>query len=84
MPRRPPEPTSPRLKSQTRPSVAPETCLTTEQIDRWADVIADGRDDFPDGLPSPSRERLLTAVRERLRSRLVHLIARAIAARLRR
>jgi hypothetical protein len=60
------------------------TGLSDEQVGRWADVIADGRDDFPDGLPSPGRERLLAAVRERLRGRLVRLIARAIAARLHR
>ena len=83
MPRRPPPTTSPRLKSQTPPPGSAETCLTPEQADRWADVIAEGRDDFPDDLSSPSRERLLAAVRERLRGRLVRHIARAIAARLR-
>jgi hypothetical protein len=83
MPRRPPPTTSPRLKSQTPPTSA-ETCLTEEQGERWADVIADGRDVFPDGLPSPWRERLLAAVRDRLRNRLVRFIARAVAARLRR
>jgi len=47
-------------------------------------MITDGRDGFPDDLPPPDRERLLAAVRVRLRSRLVRHIARAIAARLRR
>jgi hypothetical protein len=83
MPRRPPPPTSPRLNSQTPPPGSAETCLTPEQVNRWADVIAEGRDVFPEGLPSPRRERLLAAVRERLRNRLVRFIARAVAARLR-
>jgi hypothetical protein len=53
-------------------------------VARWADLIADGRGDLPDGLADVDRERLLAAVRQRLRERLVHLIARAIAARLHR
>jgi len=73
MPRRPPLRTSP---------APPATGLAEDQIDRWADLIADGRDAFPKGLPAPDHERLLGAVRERLRGRLVRLIARAIAARL--
>jgi len=58
--------------------------LTDDQVGRWADLIADSRDGFPDNLPPPDRERLLAAVRVRLRGRLVRHIARAIAARLRR
>ena len=56
--------------------------LTDAQINRWADLIAEERDGFPDNVSLEDRERLTTAVRERLRRRLVHLIARAIAARL--
>lgn len=82
MPDRPQHPTSLGLKSQ-RPLAPVETCLTAEQVARWADVIAEGRDDFPEDLSSPSRVLLLAAVRERLRRRLVRHIARAIAARLR-
>jgi hypothetical protein len=58
--------------------------LTDDQVSRWADLIADGRDDLPDGLPAQDRERLAEAVRRRLRDRMLRLIARAIAARLRR
>jgi hypothetical protein len=84
MPRRSQQQTSRNPQSLTPPTPCAETGLTTEQVERWADMIADGRDEFPDRLPSPSRERLLAAVRERLRSRLVRHIARAIAAWLRR
>jgi hypothetical protein len=58
--------------------------LTAEQIDRWSELIADGRDPFPEDLPPADHERLLIAVRRRLRGRLVHLIARAIAVQLHR
>jgi hypothetical protein len=58
--------------------------LTDDQLDRWADLIADGRGEFPTELDPPHRDRLLVAVRCRLRDRLVRYIARAIAARLRR
>ena len=47
-------------------------------------MIADGRGEFPTGLAPPDRDRLLAAVRRRLRDRMVRHIARAIAARLRR
>jgi hypothetical protein len=67
----------------TTPAPSPAG-LSPEQVDRWAALIADGRDVFPDDLPSPDRDRLLAAVRDALRSRLVRLIARAIAARLHR
>jgi hypothetical protein len=59
-----------------------EPKLILEQIERWAELIADGRDTFPEGLAAPDHERLLAAVRERLSGRLVRLIARAIADRL--
>jgi hypothetical protein len=66
------------------PGVAPPSTLTDEQVGRWADLIADGRGTLPDDLPPPDRARLLAAVRQRLRGRMVRLVARAVAARLRR
>ena len=71
-----PAPTPPPASAPSAPG------LTDDQVNRWADLSADGRDAFPEGLPAPDHERLLAAVRERLRGRLVRLIARAIAARL--
>jgi hypothetical protein len=53
-------------------------------VGRWAALIADGRGTVPDDLPPPDRERLRDAARRQLRSRMVQLVARAIAARLRR
>ena len=58
--------------------------LTDDQVDRWADLIADGKHDFPADVSPVDRNRLADVVRERLRRRLVQLIARAIAARLHR
>jgi hypothetical protein len=58
--------------------------LTDEQVNRWADLIADGRDAFPDDLSGVDRDRLLVSVRHRLRRRLVQFIARAVAAQLHR
>jgi hypothetical protein len=59
----------------------PATGLTPDQIARWADRIADGRDEFPTALTEPDRSVLAEAVRTRLRDRLVRLVARAIAGR---
>jgi hypothetical protein len=75
----------PRLAPTQAPSaaVAPPSTLTDKQLDRWADLIADGRGTLPDDLPSPERARLLAAVRQRLRGRMLQLVARAVAARLR-
>jgi hypothetical protein len=72
------EPTDPNA-----PLFAAPGGLTAEQVERWAALIADGRVTVPDELPSPDRERLLAAVRERLRVRLVRHIARVIALDLR-
>lgn len=55
--------------------------LAHDQIARWADRIADGRDEFPTDLAEPDRSALADAVRLRLRDRLITLVARAIAAR---
>lgn len=61
---------------------SPSIALTDDQIHRWAEVIADGRDTVPIDLLPADRERLLGAARQRLRNRLIHVIARAIAARI--
>lgn len=58
--------------------------LTGIQVARWAELIADGRDEFPTSLSQPAHERLLREVRRRLRARLVQFVARAIAAQLHR
>lgn len=71
-------------RNPTSPPAAPTGGLSDDQVARWADLIADGRGDLPDDLSPEDRQRLLAAVRQRLRDRLVRLIARAIAWRLRR
>lgn len=73
-PRRPTAPREPELADG----------LTPDQIARWADRIADGRDEFPAGLADRDRSALADAVRVRLRDRLLQLVARAIASRLAR
>jgi hypothetical protein len=75
----------PNSQPRSRPAPRdpePATGLTTDQIARWADRIADGRDEFPTDLPEPDRSTLAEAVRVRLRDRLIRLVARAIAGRL--
>ena len=54
--------------------------LTPQQVARWAELIAEGHGDFPVDLAPPERDWLLVEVRSHLRDRLVHHIARAIAA----
>ncbi len=58
--------------------------LTPDQIARWAERIADGRDEFPADVADPDRSALADAVRSRLRDRLIRHVARAIAGRLAR
>jgi hypothetical protein len=58
--------------------------LTGEQVGRLAEMIADGRYEFPSDLTTADRERLAREVKRRLRERLVRLVARAIARHLRR
>jgi hypothetical protein len=71
---------NPQPRSRPAPrDTEPATGLTTDQIARWADRIADGRDEFPADLGEPDRSALAEAVRARLRDRLVRLVARAIA-----
>lgn len=53
---------------------------TNDRLDRWAVLIADGRDRFPEGLPEADHARLLAAVHEQLRRRLLRLVAQAMAA----
>jgi len=75
----------PNSQPRSRPAPRepePATDLTSEQIARWADRIADGRDEFPADLAEPDRSALAEAVRARLRDRLVRLVARAIAGRM--
>jgi predicted RNA-binding Zn ribbon-like protein len=67
-----------------RPAPVTPTGLTPDQIARWAERIADGRDEFPADVADPDRSALAAAVRGRLRDRLVRHVARAIAGRLAR
>lgn len=74
----------PNSRPRSRPASrepGPATDLTTDQVARWADRIADGRDEFPTDLAEPDQSALAEAVRVRLRDRLITLVARAIAAR---
>ncbi len=57
--------------------------LSPEQVQRWAELIADGRDAFPADLPPGDRGRLQAEVCRLRRDRLVRHIARAIALDLR-
>lgn len=87
-----PRPTSSRTESDpvfereaaTSVPVTSPTGLSADQIGRWAELIAEGRDEVPVDLADADRERLKTAVRHRLRDRLVRLVARAIAMNLHR
>ena len=54
--------------------------LTDEQVDRYADLIAAGEAELPDGLSRQQEEELIARTRARLRRRLIVLIARQIAA----
>lgn len=55
------------------------TELSQEQLARMANLIASGEAAFPEDLEPLDRERLETQVRKLLKSRLLVLIARAIA-----
>jgi hypothetical protein len=66
------------------PGPTPASALDDDQICRWADRIAEGRDGMPDDLPPPDRDRLAAEVWRRLRDRLIRHVARAIAAQIRR
>ena len=53
--------------------------LTADQIKRWAALIAEGEDGFPQDLSVGDHERLAAQLRLLLRERLLALVARAIA-----
>lgn len=53
--------------------------LTDEQMQRWAELIANGDDRFPIGLAAADQDRLVDEVRRRRRERLIRYIARVIA-----
>jgi hypothetical protein len=76
--------TDPKPSANQAPTTAAASALTEEQVSRWADLIAEGQDAFPDKLPAADSNRLAAAVRKRLRNRLVRFIARAIAAEIHR
>ena len=58
--------------------------LTNEQIERLAEIVADGRCPFPEDVVPGDAQRLKAQVRQRLQERMVRLIARAVAAHLHR
>lgn len=53
--------------------------LTPEQMDRYADLVAGGKAELPDGLLPAQELDLVGMVRSRLRRRFVSFIARQIA-----
>lgn len=48
-------------------------------LDRLADLVAEGQAELPSGLDPQEQEPLVQLVRQRLRHRLVHYLARQIA-----
>ena len=52
---------------------------TAETLSRYAQLIADGRADWPEGLSTQQENRLLREVRRLRRLRLVRLVASSIA-----
>ena len=67
------------LQTSSPSSCAPAADLNREQIEAWAQLVADGRDSFPVGLHPRQEEEMLQQVRRLRRSRLVHFIARQVA-----
>lgn len=66
--------------SSIRPSpVSGATDLSTDPIERLADLIAQGRADLPEDLEELDRERLVVAVRRQLRNRMRLHICQALA-----
>ena len=53
--------------------------LSTDQLTRWADLIANGEVGFPANLPAGQLRELIAEVRQLRRNRLIDYIARAIA-----
>jgi hypothetical protein len=66
------------------PAAASPDGLTDDQVRRLAALVADRDAEFPAGLSPADHARVAEAVRDRLARRLVHHIARALAADLRR
>jgi hypothetical protein len=60
-------------------SSTPITEFSEQQVEKLADMIAEGRTEFPADLGSEARSRVECAVRRRLEGRLLTLIAKAIA-----
>lgn len=71
------------LDNQTAALTPPDQSLSSDQIQRWAELIADGGDRFPANLPRADQNRLAAEVRRRRRERLIRHIARVIALDLR-
>ncbi len=67
------------MQTQGRDGDAGSLSLTTEQFARYAELVASGKAEFPDGLPKEQEEDLVKEIRSKLRRRLVLLIAREIA-----
>ena len=80
-----------RLRPSIRPIPEPDTPPAPEpspparggqsldQVRLWADLIADGRSEFPADLSALERDRLAAEVRRRLRDRLLRFLGRQIA-----
>lgn len=71
-------------QTSTDAGLSPHRNLTDEQIDRLAEMIADGRCDFPHDLPATAVQPLHREISARLWRRLIQHIARAIADHLQR
>ena len=67
------------MASKGRVENAVQEPLTTEQVDKYAELVAAGEAEFPSGLPKNQEEDLISKIRSRLRRRLVLFIAREIA-----
>jgi hypothetical protein len=79
------ETTSPRaaraadLKNGSETTVDTNGGLTSEQLARWAQLVADGQEAFPDEHSSLQRQQMLEQVRTRRRARLVNYICQQVA-----
>lgn len=61
-----------------------EAPFTNEQLERWAQLLADGELDFPPDLPAAQVEQLVALVQCRRRQRLIRWLASEIARHLQR
>jgi hypothetical protein len=66
------------------PTTNSRTALSSERVERLADLIAEGRYDVPVDMHQTDLAKVEDATRRRLRERLLQWIARAIAHRLHR